>query len=107
MGFAYYLLACSTHASTEVGSSSRGWCKEYTLLEEMSKYVNKKSNFATIFAARAQGLSFAEIVAETIGGKAMLTERVRKAYPGDAVKSQLALALRQRMSKCKCLSSHT
>ncbi|KAH9809027.1 hypothetical protein DFH28DRAFT_907032 [Melampsora americana] len=98
MGFDYYLLACSTHTSTEVGSSSRGWCKEYTSLEEMSRYVNKKSNFATMFAARSQGLSVGEIVAETIGGQGMLTERARKLDPGDVVKGQLAFALRQRMT---------
>ncbi|KAH9806928.1 hypothetical protein DFH28DRAFT_1090418 [Melampsora americana] len=98
LGFDYYLLACSTHSSTEVGASSRGWCKEYTSLEEMSKYVNKKSNFAIMFAARSQGLSVGEIVAETIGVNGMLTERARKADAGDVVKTQLALALRQRMT---------
>ncbi|KAH9806973.1 hypothetical protein DFH28DRAFT_1090373 [Melampsora americana] len=83
MGFDYYLLACSTHSSTK------------TSLEEMSKYVNKKSNFATMFA---EGLSVGEIVAETIGVNGMLTERARKADAGDVVKTQLALALRQRMT---------
>ncbi|KAH9807370.1 hypothetical protein DFH28DRAFT_1089619 [Melampsora americana] len=85
MGFDYYLLACSNHSSTEVSSSSRGWCKEYTSIEEMAKYVNKKCNFATMFAARAQGLSVGEI------------EKPRKTDPGDKVKCDLALALRTRM----------
>ncbi|EGF98959.1 uncharacterized protein MELLADRAFT_95022 [Melampsora larici-populina 98AG31] len=97
MGFDYYLLACSKHSSTEVSSSSRGWCREYTSIEEMEKYVNKKSNFATMFAARAQGLSVGEIVAETIGGNGITKEKARKTDPGDKVKSDLALALRSRM----------
>ncbi|KAH9820354.1 hypothetical protein DFH28DRAFT_1079761 [Melampsora americana] len=97
MGFDYYLLACSNHSSTEVSSSSRGWCKEYTSIEEMAKYVNKKCNFATMFAARAQGLSVGEIVAETIGGSGILKEKPRKTDPGDKVKCNLALALRTRM----------
>ncbi|KAH9818254.1 hypothetical protein DFH28DRAFT_1080760 [Melampsora americana] len=97
MGFDYYLLACSNHSSTEVSSSSRGWCKEYTSIEEMAKYVNKKCNFATMFAARAQGLSVGEIVAETIGGSGILKEKPRKTDPGDKVKCDLALALRTRM----------
>ncbi|KAH9808155.1 hypothetical protein DFH28DRAFT_1088075 [Melampsora americana] len=87
MGFDYYLLACSTHTSTK-----------YTSLEEMSRYVNKKSNFATMFAARSQGLSVGEIVAETIGGQGMLTDRARKLDPGDVVKGQVAFALQQRMT---------
>ncbi|KAH9816911.1 hypothetical protein DFH28DRAFT_1125046 [Melampsora americana] len=89
MGFDYYLLACSTHTSTKVGSSSQGCCKEYTSLEEMSTYVNKKSYFETMFAARSQGLSVSETVAETIGGQGMLTERARKLDPGDVVNAAL------------------
>ncbi|EGG07534.1 uncharacterized protein MELLADRAFT_85643 [Melampsora larici-populina 98AG31] len=97
MGFDYYLLACSKHSLTEVCSSSRGWCREYTSIEEMEKYVNKKCNFSSMFAARAQGLSVGEIVAETIGTNGILTEKAQKTDPGDKVKSDLALALRTCM----------
>ncbi|EGF99575.1 uncharacterized protein MELLADRAFT_94272 [Melampsora larici-populina 98AG31] len=98
MGFSYYLLACSTYASTEVDTSSRGWCKEYTSHEDMATYVNKKCNFATLFGATAQGLSVAETVAETIGGKVKHKQCGRKADAGDVVKSKLAATLRSKLS---------
>ncbi|EGG04774.1 uncharacterized protein MELLADRAFT_88519 [Melampsora larici-populina 98AG31] len=88
---------CSNHSSTEVDSSSQGWCEQYTSLDDMGKYVNKKSSFATLFAARAQGLSAGEVVADTIGGNGTMTEKARKTDPGDKVKADLALELRTRM----------
>ncbi|EGF97077.1 uncharacterized protein MELLADRAFT_88303 [Melampsora larici-populina 98AG31] len=100
MDFAYYLLACSTHAETESSSSSPGWCKEFTSHQEMALYVNKKSNFGTVFAARVQGLSVAEAVAATIGGSTMVeSEKSRKTDPGDKVKMDLAALLRSKFSK--------
>ncbi|EGF98018.1 uncharacterized protein MELLADRAFT_96238 [Melampsora larici-populina 98AG31] len=98
MGFSYYLLACSTYASSEVDTSSRGWCKEYTSHDDMATYVNKKCNFATLFGATAQGLSVAEIVAETIGGHMKNKQSARKADAGDVVKSKLAGTLRSKLS---------
>ncbi|KAH9807996.1 hypothetical protein DFH28DRAFT_1121809 [Melampsora americana] len=100
MSFAYYLLACSTYASSERSNAAPGWCREFTSHEEMALYVNKKSNFSTVFAARAQGLSVAEVVAQTIGGSVMLSsEKARKPDPGDKVKSDLAGLLRPIFSK--------
>ncbi|EGG08886.1 uncharacterized protein MELLADRAFT_84436 [Melampsora larici-populina 98AG31] len=100
MNFSYYLLACSTYAATESTSAAPGWCREFTSHEEMALYVNKKSNFSTVFAARAQGLSVSEVVAQTIGGNVMLTtEKARKMDPGDKVKSDLAALLRSVFSK--------
>ncbi|EGG04285.1 uncharacterized protein MELLADRAFT_89517 [Melampsora larici-populina 98AG31] len=99
MNFAYYLLACSTYASSESSNAAPGWCREFTTHEEMGIYVNKKSNFATVFGARAQGLSVAEVVAQTIGGNVMSTsEKARKPDAGDKVKSNLALLLRASFS---------
>ncbi|KAH9807639.1 hypothetical protein DFH28DRAFT_1089131 [Melampsora americana] len=100
MSFAYYLLACSTYASSERSNAAPGWCREFTSHEEMALYVNKKSNLSTVFAARAQGLSVAEVVAQTIGGSVMLSsEKARKPDPGDKVKSDLAGLLRPIFSK--------
>ncbi|KAH9806835.1 hypothetical protein DFH28DRAFT_1088747 [Melampsora americana] len=100
MSFAYYLLACSTYASSERSNAAPGWCREFTSHKEMALYVNKKSNFSTVFAARAQGLSVAEVVAQTIGGSVMLSsEKARKPDPGDKVKSDLAGLLRPIFSK--------
>ncbi|EGG11668.1 uncharacterized protein MELLADRAFT_90958 [Melampsora larici-populina 98AG31] len=99
MDFSYYLLACSTHASTEASSALPGWCREFTSHEEMALYVNTKSNFARVFAARAQGLSVAEVVAQTIGANVMTnTENARKTDPGDVVKADLAALLRSQFS---------
>ncbi|EGG06172.1 uncharacterized protein MELLADRAFT_87324 [Melampsora larici-populina 98AG31] len=99
MDFSYSLLACSTHASTEASSASPGWCREFTSHEEMAVYVNAKSNFATVFATRAQGLSVAEVVAQTIGTTAMTnSEKARKTDPGDIVKRDLAALLRSDFS---------
>ncbi|KAH9806653.1 hypothetical protein DFH28DRAFT_1142555 [Melampsora americana] len=99
MDFSYYLLACSTHASTEASSGSPGWCREFTSHDEMAMYVNKKSNFARVFAARTQGLSVAEVVAQTIGVNLMSsTEKARKTNPGDVVKAELAGILRTQFS---------
>ncbi|KAH9816131.1 hypothetical protein DFH28DRAFT_927483 [Melampsora americana] len=95
MDFSYYLLSCSTHASTEAPSGSPGWCLEFISHDEMAIYVNKQSNFARVFAARTQGLSVAEVVAQTIGSKVMSnTEKSRKTDPGDIVKANLAALLR-------------
>ncbi|KAH9809037.1 hypothetical protein DFH28DRAFT_1086992 [Melampsora americana] len=100
MDFAYYLLACSTHAATESSSSSPGWCKEFTSHDEMALYVNKKSNFGTVFSTRVQGLSVAEAVAATIGGSTMVeSEKARKTDPGDNIKKDLAALLRTKFSK--------
>ncbi|KAH9817934.1 hypothetical protein DFH28DRAFT_889165 [Melampsora americana] len=99
MDFSYYLLACSTHASTEAPSGSPGWCLEFTSHDEMAIYVNKQSNFARVFAARTQGLSVAEVVAQTIGSKVMSnTEKARKTDPGDIVKANLAALLQAQFS---------
>ncbi|EGG07832.1 uncharacterized protein MELLADRAFT_85383 [Melampsora larici-populina 98AG31] len=100
MNFSYYLLACSTYASSESSNATPGWCREYTTHEEMAIYVNKKANFSTVFGARAQGLSVSEVVAQTIGGNVMLSsENARKTDPGDKVKSELAGLLRGFFSK--------
>ncbi|KAH9813474.1 hypothetical protein DFH28DRAFT_896353 [Melampsora americana] len=99
MDFSYYLLACSTHASTEASSASPGWCREFTSQDEMVVYVNTKSNFARVFAACAQGLSVAEVVAQTIGSTVMSnTQKARKTDPGDLVKRDLAALLRTAFS---------
>ncbi|EGF97895.1 uncharacterized protein MELLADRAFT_84179 [Melampsora larici-populina 98AG31] len=99
MNFSYYLLACSTYASSESSNAAPGWCREFTTHEEMALYVNKKSNFATVFGARAQGLLVSEVVAQTIGGNVMLSsEKARKTDPGDKVKGDLALLLRAMFS---------
>ncbi|KAH9810641.1 hypothetical protein DFH28DRAFT_1085576 [Melampsora americana] len=99
MEFSYYLLACSTHASTDSSSGKPGWAREFTSHNEMAAYVNKKSNFARVFAAHAQGLSVAEVVAQTVGANFMSNSRkVRKTDPGDIVKADLALLLRGSFS---------
>ncbi|EGF97975.1 uncharacterized protein MELLADRAFT_84128 [Melampsora larici-populina 98AG31] len=72
---------------------------QFTTHKEMALYVNKKSNFATVFGARAQGLSVSEVVAQTIGGNVMMSsEKARKTNPGDKVKGDLALLLRAMFS---------
>ncbi|KAH9809638.1 hypothetical protein DFH28DRAFT_933552 [Melampsora americana] len=94
MDFSYYLLACSSHASTEASSASPGWCREFTSHDEMAVYVNTKSNFARVFAACAQGLSVAEVVAQTIGSTVMSNiKKAQNTHPGDLVKHDLALLL--------------
>ncbi|KAH9808500.1 hypothetical protein DFH28DRAFT_1087718 [Melampsora americana] len=100
MDFAYYLLACSTHAATESSSSSLRWCKEFTSHDEMVLYVNKKSNFGTVFSTWVQGLSVAEAVAATIGGSTMVeSEKAQKTNPGDNIKKDLAALLCTKFSK--------
>jgi hypothetical protein len=100
MDFAYYLLACSTHASTEAPSGLPGWCLEFTSHDEMAMYVNKQSNFARVFAARTQGLSVAEVVSQTIGATVMSnTKKAPKPDPGDVVKADLAALLRTQFCK--------
>jgi hypothetical protein len=65
----------------------------------MAAYVNKKSNFARVFAAHAQGLSVAEVVAQTVGANFMSNSgKARKTDPGDIVKADLALLLRGSFS---------
>ncbi|KAH9807439.1 hypothetical protein DFH28DRAFT_915401 [Melampsora americana] len=99
MDFSYYLLACSSHASTEASSASPGWCREFTSHDEMAVYVNTKSNFARVFAACAQGLSVAEVVAQTIGSTVMSNiKKAQNTHPGDLVKHDLALLLRTAFS---------
>ena len=98
MDFSYYFLACSAHASTEASSGSPGWCSEFTSHDEMAIYVNKKSNFARVFGACTQGLSVAEVVAQTIGVNVMSNAaKARKTDPGDVVKAKLAALLRTQL----------
>ncbi|KAH9809957.1 hypothetical protein DFH28DRAFT_1085940 [Melampsora americana] len=78
MDFAYYHLACSTHAATESSSSSPRWCKEFTSHDEMALYVNKKSNFGTVFSTQVKGLSIAEAVSATIGGSTMVESKLTR-----------------------------
>ncbi|KAH9809609.1 hypothetical protein DFH28DRAFT_904505 [Melampsora americana] len=99
MDFSYYLLACSTHASTEASLASPGWCREFTSHDEMAVYVNTKSNFARVFASCAQGLSVAEVFAQTIGSTLMSnTQKAQKTDPGELVKRDLAALLRTAFS---------
>ncbi|EGG02884.1 uncharacterized protein MELLADRAFT_90479 [Melampsora larici-populina 98AG31] len=99
MEFSYYLLACSTHASTEASCGSPGWAREFTSHDAMAVYVNKKSNFGKVFAAHAQGLSVAEAVAQIVGPNVMSNGgKVRKTDPGDIFKADLALLLRGSFS---------
>ncbi|EGG04654.1 uncharacterized protein MELLADRAFT_88710 [Melampsora larici-populina 98AG31] len=102
MQFAYYLIASTIHAATEGKKSEPGWCREYTSNKDMADYLDRKANFATIFATHIQGLAVNEAVASQIGGKSTST---KQASPGDILKGKLAGKLRSEIDtllKIKC-----
>ncbi|EGG04755.1 uncharacterized protein MELLADRAFT_88494 [Melampsora larici-populina 98AG31] len=63
--FDYWLVAASTVPPLNPGLT--GWCKVYTSMPVMSKYVTIKANFPSVFAAVAQGTSIINAVSNCAG----------------------------------------
>lgn len=63
--FDYWLVAASTVPPLNPGVT--GWCKVYTSMPVMSKYVTLKANFPWVFGAVAQGTSIINAVSNCTG----------------------------------------